>query len=150
MGGTESDFGEWPWQVSLGKKSDGKILEALELFNDYTKSINFQKIAMKLKSNMHLTIMTYLVCMRKLMRPLATRNTFCPRIRNMLCGFMVDYGVLAKLKTKEQINTSITIQQLASHLLTLRNVAILSMLPTESVTMKPTLKIVLGMEEIAV
>ena len=27
VGGTKSDFGEWPWQVSLGKKSDGENLE---------------------------------------------------------------------------------------------------------------------------
>ena len=33
VGGTKSDFGEWPWQVSLGKKSDGKNLEVYKIFN---------------------------------------------------------------------------------------------------------------------
>ena len=25
VGGTDSDFGEWPWQVSLGMKDSGKM-----------------------------------------------------------------------------------------------------------------------------
>ena len=29
VGGNKSDFGEWPWQVSLGSRKDGKTIKIL-------------------------------------------------------------------------------------------------------------------------
>ena len=29
VGGNKSDFGEWPWQVSLGSRKDGKTIKTV-------------------------------------------------------------------------------------------------------------------------